>query len=185
MTKKNIIIAVLALVLLLSTAVAIAIPKLTDEKIEYYDKKVVEINKENEAIKDEYKRISKLTNEKEKEDRLNALREREIKFKEESNKVAEEAKFEGYIEDKDILDSIDKLMKKLEGLKKMKEWDIRRGDEEEVKYNEKQLKKIEKLLDEVNKSDESSFADLLSEYNKMIEDFKKERKEFIESIENK
>lgn len=182
MNKKLLITTTLSVSVLLITGITLfAQPKLSKEKKEFYNNKIVELNNENDAIGQETLKIVSMTDGIEKENRKKELREREDKYNRESTEIMEKIQQDGYVNDEKILDSNSKLVKKLEKLRKCLEWDISSYEDQElIDYDTKQLKKINVLLEKVKKSDDSKFSELLEEYNQMIKLFQKERPIFEE-----
>lgn len=57
---------------------------------------------------------------------------------------------DGYVNDKDIIDSNAKLIKQLENMRKLTEWDIKNytdKDKELADYDTQQLNKVKTLID--------------------------------------
>lgn len=182
MNKKLLITTTLSVSVLLTTGITLfAQPKLSKEKKEFYNNKIVELNNENDAIGQETLKIVSMTDGIEKENRKKELREREDKYNRESTEITEKIQQDGYVNDEKILDSNAKLVKKLDKLRKCLEWDISSYEDQElIDYDTKQQKKINVLLEKVKKSDDSKFSELLEEYNQMIKLFQKERPIFEE-----
>lgn len=186
MNRKLIIATVTLLVVLATGIVLFAQPKISKEKKEFYSNKIIEQNNENTAIGEETLKVAKMPDGAEKQQKVNELKERKIKFKNESTKTMKEMQQDGYVNDKEILNSNSKLIEKLEGLCKITEWDISNyKDQELIDFETKQLNKIKTLLEKVKQSDDSKFFDLLEEYNKMIKSFKEERPIFEEQYKEK
>ena len=170
MNKKLLITTTLSVSVLLTTGITLfAQPKLSKEKKEFYNNKIVELNNENDAIGQETLKIVSMTDGIEKENRKKELREREDKYNRESTEITEKIQQDGYVNDEKILDSNAKLVKKLDKLRKCLEWDISSYEDQElIDYDTKQQKKINVLLEKVKKSDDSKFSELLEEYNQMM-----------------
>lgn len=169
------------MILVVTGVSLLAQPRISKEIKEFYDNKRIEYNNENTAIGEEILKVSKMPAGTEKDQKENEIKEREIRYKNESSKTMDKMKQDGYVNDEEILDSNSKLIKKLEGLRKITEWDIRGyQDKDLIDFETKQLNKIITLLEKVKKSDDSKFTELLGEYNEMINSFKKERPLFQE-----
>jgi len=81
-----------------------------------------------------------------------------------------------------------KLIKQLENMRKLTEWDIKNytdKDKELADYDTQQLNKVKTLLDKVKKSDESNFVNLYSEFNKMVKGFQEDRPKFEKQYREK
>lgn len=184
--NKKLIIATVASLVVLTTGIVFAQPKLSNEKKEFYNNKIIEQNNENSRIREETLKVAQMPDCTEKQQKEQDLRERKIKFKNDSTKTMEEMQQDGYVNEKDILDNNSKLIKKLEGLKKITEWDISTyQDQELIDFETKQLNKIKALLEKVKNSDESKFSELQAEYNQMIKSFQEERPIFEEQYKKK
>jgi hypothetical protein len=187
MKKKLIITAVSSLLILaLTGTVLFAAPRLSKEKKGFYDNKRIEFNNENGAITKEMSEVAKMPSGAERQQKEKELQEKLQKFKAESSKTMEEMKQDGYVSDEDIIDSNSKLIKRLDGLRKLTEWDIRGyQDKELIDFETKQLNKIKKLLEKVKQSDESKFGELFEEYKQMVKSFQEERPLFEEQYRKK
>lgn len=172
--------------LALTGTVLFASPRISKEKKEFYENKRIEHNNENNAIGKETLKVAQMPDSAEKKQKEKELKERNIKFKEESTKAMEEMQQDGYVNDEEILDSNAKLIKELEEWCKLKEFDIRTSEDQElIDFETKQFNKIKNLLKKVKKSDDSEFGVLLEEYNQMIKSFKEERPIFEEQYRKK
>lgn len=187
MNKKIIAITLSSLVVVTAMSIVMfAQPRISKEKKEFYDKKYTEYNNENDAIGKEALKIAQMPDGDKKQVKVKELKDREIKYKKDSTKAAEEMKNDGYINDADIIDNNAKLLKDLEVLCKMTEWDIRGyKDQELIDFDTKQLNKIKTLLEKVKQSDDSNFSSLFGEYQQMIKSFKEERPIFQEQYRKK
>lgn len=163
-------------------------PRLSKEKKDFYDNKRIEHNKENEEIGKEKLKVANMPEGLEREQKIKELEQREIKYKKDSTETLEEMKQDGYVNDEDIIDNNAKLIKQLENMRKLTEWDIKNYTDKEKEladYDTQQLNKVKNLLDKVKKSDESNFANLYSEFDKMVKGFQEDRPKFEEQYRQK
>ena len=181
MNKKIVIVIALSLVVLTTGITLFAQTNISKEKKEFYNNKLIEQNNESAALGKETSEVAKMPDGAERQQKEQELKEKNIKFKNEITKIAEEMKKDGYINDKVIIDNNSKLTAKLERLSKMAEMDISNyQDQELIDFDTKKLNKIKTLLEKVKQSDELKFGELYEEYNQMVNLFQEETPIFNE-----
>ncbi|MDQ2088176.1 hypothetical protein RBH29_17270 [Herbivorax sp. ANBcel31] len=187
--NKKIIVPIVSLMIIVSGVIVLANSNSTisGEKENYYQNEGKKIMEEQDEVFKKVIEAYEIEGDYERKKALKELTEKTDELNEKADKLYKEMKKNGHIEQQDELKNYSRkdLIQNLEDLCAMVEWDIKRSekkqDEITAKFERKQLKKIETLLEKAKKADDSKISNLMEDFDKLLDSIKEDREEFDKS----